>query len=169
MRWIERMQSYFWLFCWNPNLPNSLRTDMMMSVHVISQSFCKLIGWNLWFQRKTAKSEPGLSVPKYKMVMFCLYNLGFVENILVAHRKGSSPRCCEIQWSLMPRWALEPAEYRKPQAGQKKHCWAALRSGLGSDRQLPAGTLNSIGEAITAVRPGILASVFHYVKMIYHC
>lgn len=47
---------------------DSLRTGMVMSVHIISQSFSKLVGWNLCFQRKTAKSEHGLSGAKYKMV-----------------------------------------------------------------------------------------------------
>lgn len=113
-----------------------------MSVHVISQSFSKLVGWNLSFQRKTAKSEPGLSVAKYKIVMFCLYNPGVLKTSWM-HTEMSLPGCCVIQWSLMPRWTLDPAEYRMPQAGQDEHCWAALRNGLGSGRQLPVGVLNS--------------------------
>lgn len=70
---------------------------MVMSVHVFSQSFSKLVGWNLCFQRKTAKSAPGLSAAKYKMVMFRLYNPGFVENTLDAHRKVCPPGYRVIQ------------------------------------------------------------------------
>lgn len=113
-----------------------------MSVHVISQSFSKLVGWNLSFQRKTAKSEPGLSVAKYKMVMFCLYNPGVVENILDAHRNVSPWMLCD---SVKPDASLNPGPCRVQDAsswaGQallgSSEEWAGLR------QQLPVGVLNS--------------------------
>lgn len=131
--------------------------------------------------RWLAKSDPGLPVAGYKMVMFCLYNPGFVENMLVAHRKVSPPACCVIQSNLMPHQSLGPAEeacqepkYSQPRVGQDELCWAALRNGMVSEGQLPAAqvtteTLGSTSEAIAAVRPRALVTKFHYIKITCCC
>lgn len=93
---------------------DSLWTGMVMSVHIISQSFSKLVGWNLCFQRKTAKSEPGLSVAKYKMVMFCLYNPGKYPGCT---QKGLSPwMLCD---SVKPDASLNSGACRVQEASSR--------------------------------------------------
>lgn len=109
-----------------------LRTHIVMPAYAISQSFCKLVGWNLYLQRLIdgwlAKSEPGLSIAKYKMVIFCLYNPGFVENILIAHREVSP---LDVVWFnqaqfLTDLWSVQ----RRPAKDQSSASleWARTRS-----------------------------------------